>query len=32
MAEGIVHIAGDNWQSEVIDSDVPVIVDFWADK
>ena len=31
MAEGIVQISGDNWQSEVIESDVPVVVDFWAE-
>jgi len=31
MAEGIVQVGGDNWQSEVIDSDVPVVVDFWAE-
>jgi len=29
--EKIVHISGDNWQSEVLDSDVPVLVDFWAE-
>jgi len=27
----IIHIEGDNWQSEVLDSDVPVVVDFWAE-
>ena len=30
-AENIVHISPDNWQSEVVDSDVPVLVDFWAE-
>jgi thioredoxin 1 len=30
-AENIVHISSDNWQSEVIESDVPVLVDFWAE-
>ena len=28
--DNMVHISGDNWQSEVLDSDVPVLVDFWA--
>jgi len=27
----IIHIEGDNWQSEVLDSDLPVVVDFWAE-
>lgn len=30
-AENIVQIQADNWQSEVLDSDVPVLVDFWAE-
>ena len=30
-AENIIHINPDNWQSEVIESDVPVLVDFWAE-
>jgi thioredoxin 1 len=30
-AENIVQITADNWQSEVIDSDIPVLVDFWAE-
>jgi thioredoxin 1 len=30
-AENIVHISPDNWQSEVVESDVPVLVDFWAE-
>ncbi|MBN1268885.1 MAG: thioredoxin [Kiritimatiellae bacterium] len=30
-AEGIVHANKDNWQSEVVDSSVPVLVDFWAE-
>ena len=29
--ENVVHIEGDNWQSEVLDSDIPVLVDFWAE-
>ncbi len=29
--ENIVHIKGDNWKSEVIESDIPVLVDFWAE-
>jgi len=28
--ENVVHIAGDNWKSEVVDSKIPVLVDFWA--
>lgn len=27
----IVHISGDNWQSEVMESETPVLVDFWAE-
>ena len=30
-AENIVQINDANWQSEVIESDVPVLVDFWAE-
>lgn len=30
-AENVVQIQADNWQSEVLDSDVPVLVDFWAE-
>ena len=29
-AENIVQISPDNWQSEVIESDIPVLVDFWG--
>ena len=29
--ENIVHIQGDNWQEEVMDANVPVLVDFWAE-
>ncbi len=29
--DNIVHIEGDNWQSEVMESDKPVLVDFWAE-
>ena len=32
MAEGgVVHVDAANWQAEVIDSKVPVVVDFWAE-
>ncbi|MCK5529173.1 MAG: thioredoxin [Kiritimatiellae bacterium] len=32
MAEtSVIHIDADNWQSEVLDSLVPVLVDFWAE-
>ena len=27
----VVHISSENWQTEVINSDVPVLVDFWAE-
>jgi thioredoxin 1 len=30
-AESIVQINPENWQSEVIESDIPVLVDFWAE-
>lgn len=30
-SEHIVHIQGENWQSEVLQSTIPVLVDFWAE-
>ncbi len=30
MAEGIMEVTDANFQSEVLDADLPVIVDFWA--
>lgn len=30
-SENIVQVQGNNWQSEVLDSKVPVLVDFWAE-
>ena len=30
-AENIVQITPDNWQGEVVESDIPVLVDFWAE-
>ena len=27
----VVHITAENWQSEVLDSKIPVLVDFWAE-
>jgi len=30
-ADNIVHIEGENWETEVIQSTVPVLVDFWAE-
>lgn len=27
----IVHATGANWQAEVLDSSIPVLVDFWAE-
>jgi len=29
-AENVVHIDDANWKSEVLDSTIPVLVDFWA--
>ena len=29
--DNIVYIEGENWQSEVMESDKPVLVDFWAE-
>lgn len=29
--EGIVHVDESNWPTEVMGSDVPVLVDFWAE-
>ncbi len=31
MSDNVVYIEGDNWDSEVVKSDVPVLVDFWAE-
>jgi thioredoxin 1 len=30
-SENVVHIEGSNWESEVLSSDIPVLVDFWAE-
>ncbi|MBT3296902.1 MAG: thioredoxin [Verrucomicrobia bacterium] len=30
-SDKIVQIEGDNWQTEVMDSKIPVLVDFWAE-
>jgi len=30
MSEHTIDISKDTWQSEVLDSDQPVLVDFWA--
>ena len=30
-SENLVHIQDDNWQSEVMESETPVLVDFWAE-
>lgn len=30
-ADNIVHIEGDNWDREVVQSVKPVLVDFWAE-
>ena len=26
-----INVTGDNWQASVMDSDLPVLVDFWAE-
>jgi thioredoxin 1 len=28
--KNVLELTADNWQSEVLDSNVPVVVDFWA--
>lgn len=30
MAEGVLALTKDNWDTEVVSSTVPVLVDFWA--
>jgi thioredoxin 1 len=30
-SENVVHIEDGNWESEVLSSDIPVLVDFWAE-
>lgn len=30
MSENIVHITDDSFESDVLNSDLPVLVDFWA--
>lgn len=30
-SENIVQINPENWKSEVVDSNIPVLVDFWAE-
>ncbi|MDD4870654.1 MAG: thioredoxin domain-containing protein, partial [Kiritimatiellae bacterium] len=31
MSANIIQITGENWQNEVLDSKIPVLVDFWAE-
>lgn len=31
MSEQIVHVTDDNFESEVLKSDLPVLVDYWAE-
>lgn len=30
MAENTIELTTDNWETEVIKSDLPVLIDFWA--
>ncbi len=30
-ADAVVHVTPENWQSEVLESSIPVLVDFWAE-
>jgi thioredoxin 1 len=30
-SENVVHITADNWRTEVAESPIPVLVDFWAE-
>ena len=30
MADNVVELTESNWQNEVLESDLPVLVDFWA--
>ncbi len=29
--ENVLTVGNENWQSEVLESDIPVVVDFWAE-
>ena len=29
--ENVVHVGSENWKTEVLDSAIPVLVDFWAE-
>ncbi|MBL6685336.1 MAG: thioredoxin TrxA [Methylophilaceae bacterium] len=31
MSNSIVHLSGDSFQTEVIESTIPVLVDYWAE-
>ena len=31
MSDTPIHITDENWKSEVLDSEIPVVVDFWAE-
>ena len=26
----VVHVSNENWQTEIMESDIPVLIDFWA--
>jgi thioredoxin 1 len=30
MSDKVLHVGEDDWQSQVLDSEMPVVVDFWA--
>ena len=29
--ENIIHITSENWKDEVLNSEIPVLIDFWAE-
>lgn len=31
MSENTIQVTGENWQSDVVGSSIPVLIDFWAE-